>query len=51
MLNNIQGDLLVDVDIGKIDPHPVNPRLLKDISGIVNPIVLKELPRKKRISL
>ena len=47
MSTNLQGNPSVDVDIGKINPHLVNPRLLKNISGIINPIVLKELPKKR----
>ena len=47
MLNNLQGNAWVDVNIGKINPHLVNLRLLKDISGIINPIVLKKSPKKR----
>ncbi len=47
MLNNLLGIPSVPADIGKINPQLINPRLLKDVLKIIDPIVKTALPKKR----
>ena len=47
MQYNIIGNPSVPADIGQISPLIINPRLLKDISKIIEPIVETALPKKR----
>jgi len=47
MPNNLIGNPSVPADIGQINPDHINPRLLKDITEIINPIISTTLPQKR----